>query len=168
MSEITFRPEEARQVYPIGHVHQSEEGFRLMIAEPFRAGLQQLERFSHVIVYWWADRHDNPQDRRRLVTPLPYAPGQTAGVFACRAEFRPNPIAMTICPIFHVDEANGLVAIAWIDAFDGTPILDLKPYVPVSDRVRDVHVAAWFDGLPTCLEDAATFDFEAFFNRSNS
>jgi tRNA-Thr(GGU) m(6)t(6)A37 methyltransferase TsaA len=164
MSEIVFRKEDARQVYPIGYARQTDDGFRLEIGEPFRPGLKQLGQFSHVIVFWWADQHDNLPDRRTLVAALPYAPGETAGVFACRSEYRPNPIAMTICPVFDVDEQNGVILVAWIDAFDGTPILDLKPYVPLSDRVRDVQVAKWFQGLPEWMEDAATFDFEAFFN----
>jgi tRNA (adenine37-N6)-methyltransferase len=126
--------------------------------------LKQIALFSHVIVLWWAHEHDNPGDRSTLITPLPYAPGQDAGVFASRSERRPNPIGLSICPILHVDEANGVIVVAWIDANDGTPILDLKPYVPVTDRVRDVGVAAWFEGLPNCMEDAATFDWEGFFN----
>ena len=167
MNETPSRKDEAYRIQPIGHVRQTAEGFRLVIDEPFRAGLKQLDQFSHVIVFWWADQHDNPQDRRIVETPLPYAPGVTAGVFACRSEYRPNPIAVTVCPLVGVDIPNGMVELAWIEAFDGTPIVDLKPYVPISDRVRDVRVARWFDGLPEWMEDAATFDFEAFFHRAD-
>lgn len=148
-------------VRPIGHVMDS--GARLHIDEPFRAGLRQLNQFSHVVVLWWGHQHDNPHDRSVVETPLPYAPGVTAGVFACRSEYRPNPILLTVCPIFEVDVQQGTVTL-WIDALDGSPVLDLKPYIPISDRVRDVRVARWFEQLPAWLEDAATFDFDSFFN----
>jgi tRNA-Thr(GGU) m(6)t(6)A37 methyltransferase TsaA len=147
------------QIHSIGHVQQAEDGFLLVIDEAYRAGLKQLDQFSHVIVYWWAAQHDNADDRAKLQTTLPYAPGVTAGVFACRAPYRPNPIAMTICPMFGVDERAGTILVAWIDAFDGTPIIDLKPYIPMSERVRDVDVPVWLKRFPSYMEDAATFDF---------
>lgn len=145
------------QLTSIGNIHASDEGARLEILPPYRPALKQLEQFSHVLIFWWADKHDNPADRNIMQTELPYAPGTSAGVFACRAEYRPNPIAVTVCPILHIDEINGLVILPWIDAFDGTPLLDLKPYIPVCDRVRDVKVAPWFAEWPECMEDAAAF-----------
>ncbi len=163
MNDTASRQGKTCLVRPIGHVEQTDAGCRLVIDKPHRAGLNQLDQFSHVVVLWWADRHDNSPDRAVVETALPYAPGVTAGVFACRSEYRPNPILMTVSPIFAVDVEQGTVAV-WIDALDGTPILDLKPYIPISDRVRDVRTARWFEGLPMWLEDAATFDFEAFFN----
>jgi tRNA (Thr-GGU) A37 N-methylase len=83
-----------------------------------------------------------------MQTELPYAPGTTAGVFACRPEYRPNPIAMTVCKVLAVDEGQGMVTLAKIDAFDGSPVLDLKGYIPVCDRVQKVCVPHWYDGWP--------------------
>ena len=97
--------------------------------------------------------HDNDQSREITRCELPYAPGVEAGVFACRSEYRPNPIGLTVCPIVDVDETFGRVVVADIDAFDGTPILDLKPYIGVTDRVREIEVPAWFDGWPEWLPD---------------
>jgi tRNA (Thr-GGU) A37 N-methylase len=54
-----------------------------------------------------------------------------------------------------------IVHLAWIDAFDGTPVLDLKPYIPISDRVRDVRIAEWLADWPEWMEDAAEFFAEA-------
>ncbi len=144
-------------LYPIGYVRQSEEFCTLEILEPYRPGLKELMQFSHVIVAWWADQGDNPQQRGTLQADLPYARGTTAGVFACRAEYRPNPIALTTCYILEVDEQNGVITLPWMDAFDGTPVLDLKPYIPISDRIRDVKVAEWFKDWPAWAEDAAEF-----------
>jgi len=147
------------QLRPIGVVRASDEeqSYLLQIEEPYRPALKQLDQFSHVLIFWWADRHDNAEHRSVMTTELPYAPGVEAGVFACRAEYRPNPIALTTMMVLHVDVEAGVVVLPWIDAFDGTPVLDLKPYIPISDRVRDVRVAEWFAGWPEWMEDAGEF-----------
>jgi tRNA-Thr(GGU) m(6)t(6)A37 methyltransferase TsaA len=137
----------ALKLHPIGKVVRGEPVV-LQIEEEYRPALAHLDLFSHVIVLWWADRHDNPESRAILRCELPYAPGVEAGVFACRAEYRPNPIAVTVCPLLTVDEQGGRVQVADIDAYDGTPLLDLKPYIGVTDRVRAVATPGWFDGWP--------------------
>lgn len=145
------------QMSPIGTVRQSEGMFRLEILEPYRPALKGLGEFSHVIVLWWAHQHDTPADRAVMQTELPYAPGTVAGMFACRSQLRPNPIAITTMLMLDVDEEAGVVILPWIDAEDGTPILDLKPYIPSSDRPRDVNMASWLAGWPEWMEDAAAF-----------
>lgn len=142
---------------PVGYVREVEGMPTLQILEPYRPALKELRQFSHVYVFWWFDQNDNEEARANLQDDLPYAPGTVAGVFASRSERRPNPLAMTICLILDVDEAAGTVVVPWIDAFNGTPILDMKPYVPVSDRIRDVSVAEWFQDWPEWMEDGAAF-----------
>jgi tRNA (Thr-GGU) A37 N-methylase len=100
---------------------------------------------------------DSAQFRNIMTTELPYAPGVEAGVFACRAEYRPNPIAVSLIPILQVDVEDGTVVLPWIDAYDGTPLLDLKPYIPISDRVRDFKVAEWLEDWPAWMEDAEAY-----------
>jgi len=133
-------------IHPIGRVHQRNRDAILELEGSYTPGLKHLDDYSHVIVFWWADKHDNKKSRSITQCELPYAPGTTAGVFACRAEYRPNPIAMTVCKILEVDQTAGKVTIAKIDAFDGSPILDLKGYIPVCDRVKDVRVPSWYEG----------------------
>lgn len=152
------------QLQPIGYVRAKQDGFWLEILEPYRPALKEMRQFSHVLILWWADQHDNPTDRALLTTELPYAPGVTAGVFACRAPYRPNPIALTTMFVLHVDEENGRVLLPWIDAEDGTPVLDLKPYIPISDRIRDVQVAEWMAGWPQWMEEAGEFFAEQEIN----
>ena len=137
----------------IGAIIRTDGRVCLDIREPWRPGLKQLTHFSHVIVLWWADRHDNEKSRARLQTRPPYARDKTTGVFACRSEYRPNPIALTTCKILEVDEKKGKIRVADIDAFDGTQILDLKPYFPVCDRVRNVRIPEWLAGWPEWLPD---------------
>ena len=133
---------------PIGYVRRSGKNTYLEILEPFRPALKQLEQFSHVIVLWWADKHDNERSRTKLQTEPPYAKGHLTGVFACRAEYRPNPIALTTCILSSVDEVSGRIEIGNIDAFDGTPIVDLKAYFPVCERVKQAHLPAWLADWP--------------------
>ncbi len=144
---------------PIGQVAAPTPSgpFSLEISSAFRDGLKQLVSFSHVLVLWWADQMDTEERRQILTTTLPYAPGVEAGVFSCRSEYRPNPIALTTAPLMGVDEENGIVHLAWIDANDGTPVLDLKPYIPITDRYRDVHVAPWMADWPMWVEEAEAY-----------
>jgi tRNA (Thr-GGU) A37 N-methylase len=116
-----------------------------------------IDQFSHIMIFWWADKVDTPQYRNIMKTELPYAPGIEAGVFACRSEYRPNPIAVTLMAILSVDIEKGIVLLPWIDAFDGTPVLDLKPYIPISDRIRDFKVAPWLSDWPDWMEDAPEY-----------
>jgi len=147
------------QLRPIGTVRASddEQSYILQIDKTFRPGLKELEQFSHVLIFWWADQMDTAKYRSIMTTELPYAPGVEAGVFACRSEYRPNPIAVTLMAIITVDVENGIVVLPWIDAFDGTPILDLKPYIPISDRIRDFRVAEWLADWPAWMEDAGAY-----------
>jgi len=139
---------------PVGVVRRSDpDRVWLEVDEAFRPALQCLDLFSHAIVAWWVDRHDKPESRAILQTELPYAPGVSAGVFACRSEYRPNPIGLTVCAITGVDEAAGVVELGDIDAYDGSPLLDIKPYIGVVDRVADIRVPDWYDGWPEWLPD---------------
>lgn len=146
-------------LHPIGYVRASDEeqSYILQIDEAYRLALKEMAQFSHILIFWWADKMDTKQHRNIMTTELPYAPGVEAGVFACRSEYRPNPIAVTTMMIIDVDVENGIVVLPWIDAFDGTPILDLKPYIPISDRIRDYTVAGWLTDWPEWMEDAAEY-----------
>ncbi len=150
---------EGFQLYPIGFVRvsESEGSFILEIDAAYRTALKEMKQFSHVMVFWWAHKMDTEKYRQITTAELPYAPGVVAGVFACRSEYRPNPIAVTTVPVIDVDEENGVVILAWIDAFDGTPVIDIKPYIPISDRFRDIKVAEWLQDWPEWAEDAAAY-----------
>jgi tRNA (Thr-GGU) A37 N-methylase len=139
-------------------VDESAGIYQLQVDEPYRSALQGLADCTHCIVFWWADKHDNPEDRASsLIMDLPYAPGLKSGVFANRSQARPNPIAITTAFVFNVDEQSGYVDLAYIDAFDGTPLLDIKPYLPMSDRVMSAEYPSWLEGFPASMEEAAEF-----------
>ena len=153
MNEQKSSKKETYQIYPIGYVRRSENGIHLGILEPFRPALKQLDHFSHVMVFWWAERCDNEKSRSKLQTSPPYAREKLTGVFACRAEYRPNPIMVTTCRILEVNEAEGIVRIPWIDAYDGTPIVDLKAYFPVCDRLKEASIPEWLSHWPEWMPE---------------
>jgi tRNA-Thr(GGU) m(6)t(6)A37 methyltransferase TsaA len=153
MGNRELNPTEIYQSYPIGVVNRIGKKVHLEISEPFRPALRQLEYFSHVMVFWWADRFDDLESRQVLECNPPYAEEHLTGVFATRSPLRPNPIAMTTCKILGVDKENGLVEVADIDAFDGTRLIDLKAYFPVCDRIENAKIPEWLTGWPEWMPE---------------
>jgi tRNA-Thr(GGU) m(6)t(6)A37 methyltransferase TsaA len=111
---------------PIGRVQNvNEKPVTLEIEKEHVAGLDGLEHCSHVMVLWWFDKNDTPEKRMTLkVHPCGDKRNPLTGVFATRSPRRPNLIAVTTCKVLSVKD--GVVTIDAIDAFDGTPIVDLK------------------------------------------
>jgi tRNA (Thr-GGU) A37 N-methylase len=135
--------DEKMELVRIGTIRRSAEGVFVEVEAPFRQGLEGLEEFSHCHVLWWAHADFGFDKRKVLGGELPYAPGHKAGVFACRGPFRPNLVSMTVCPITSVDRASGRIGVADIDAFDGTPVIDIKSYYGVCDRVKEPRQPEW-------------------------
>jgi len=76
--------------------------------------------------------------------------------------YRLQPIGLTTCMLLNVDEANGIVDIASIDAFEGTPVLDLKAYFPVCDRVKDAQIPEWLTEWPEWMPDEGLMLYEEY------
>ena len=129
------------RVYPIGSVQKSAGKTYIELDKSYEEGLLGLDGFSHVQVLWWFSENDVPQKRAILrVHPRGDAKNPLTGVFATRAPVRPNLIALTTCKILSVE--GRCVFVEDIDAFDGTPIIDLKPYIP-PDQVIQPRVPDW-------------------------
>ena len=127
---------------PVGVVAKKKGEVALDILPAFQDALSGLENFSHVIVLYWFDRNDRPEKRRILqVHPRGDSRNPLTGVFATRSPVRPNLIGLSVCKIRSVKDHRVLVEN--IDAFDGTPILDLKPYIPRNDCIPDAKVPNW-------------------------
>ena len=107
----------------------------LVIDPDYRAGLEGLERYSHIIVLYWMH-----EARRDLIVQSPAHLGTARGVFALRSPVRPNPIALSVVKVLDIDIATGRVTIDAIDCLDGTPLLDIKPYLPSVDAVPSAVV----------------------------
>lgn len=130
------------KVKAVGRVTKTLGKTALEIFPEYRDALMGLNGFSHVIVFYWFDRNDTPEKRATLqVHPRRDKRNPLTGVFATRSPLRPNPIAFSVCKIKSVEDCT--IVVAGIDAFAGSPIIDVKPYIPVSDCISDASVPSW-------------------------
>jgi tRNA-Thr(GGU) m(6)t(6)A37 methyltransferase TsaA len=119
------------------------------IFHEFCAGLKGINDFSHIIILYWAHLRDNEKERQTLlVFPRKHAVNVETGVFACRSPSRPNPIGLCVTELLKVEGCN--LTVKGLDAFEGTPIVDIKPYLPRADRISDARIPEWTQhGPPT-------------------
>lgn len=104
----------------------------------FREALEGLDACSHILVLYWLD-----QARRDLVVRRRRG-GRTLAAFATRSPVRPNPIGLAAVKLLAVDIASGRLDIDAIDCIDGTPLIDLKPYIPSVDTIADAELT-WME-----------------------
>lgn len=104
----------------------------------FVEGLRSLEGFSHLILLYWLDQATPP----KLNFTPPFDP-QPRGVFATRAPFRPNPIGLSVVAFDGFDAPDAL-KVRYLDCVDGTPLLDIKPYLPTTDSEPNAAMG-WLD-----------------------
>lgn len=147
MSDNLFTNLDSFQVFPIGYIHRNNGDMYLEICQQFKPALKQLKHFSHITVLFWAHQHGAVEVRKSIELQVepPYAPGINTGIFATRSELRPNPILSTPCKIEGIDEEKGIIYINRIDGFEGSPILDIKGYFPIMDRVNNAVIPEWLD-----------------------
>lgn len=152
------------ELKPIGKIEGHKYPFKVKIDEEYRTALLGLKDFSHCIVLWWADKCDNPEARNILDCKKPYKNSpEKLGIFSTRSPARPNPIASTVVKIMSIDK-DGVIKIPYIDADDGTPLLDVKPYHPSADKVNNIKLPLWCEHWPKSLEESADFNWEEEFN----
>jgi len=127
---------------PIGVVRKNGEKTNIEIFAEFADGLLGLEGFSHIYVLYWFHQNDTPENRKTLQVHPRKDPGNPlTGVFATHSPVRPNLIALSLCKIVAVRE--NLVEIEEIDALDGSPVIDIKCFIPGSPGQPDVRVPDW-------------------------
>jgi len=131
------------KLYPVGEVKRQRESTELCIFDRYRDALKGLDGFSHLLVLYWFDRNDTPEKRNILqVHPRGNKNNPLTGVFACRAPVRPNLIALSRCKVLSI--RNKIVTVDKIDALDGSPILDIKPYIPsIDNEPGGIRVPDW-------------------------
>lgn len=131
------------KLYPVGKVKKQHGSAKLQIFNKYRDALKGLDGFSHIFVLYWFDKNDTPEKRNiRQVRPRGNRNNPLTGVFACRAPVRPNLIALSRCKILSIK--NEIIIVDKIDAFDGSPILDIKPYISsIRGEPKDIRVPDW-------------------------
>jgi len=135
------------ELEPIGIIHTpfaSQEGMPrstsqaigvrgiVEVFEPYRAGLRDLEGFSHIILLWHLDRIDGFH-----LEAVPPKQSETRGLFATRSPHRPNPIGLSVVELHGIEE--GTLHVERVDMLDGSPLLDIKPYIPASDSIPNAR-----------------------------
>jgi tRNA-Thr(GGU) m(6)t(6)A37 methyltransferase TsaA len=114
----------------------SEEEAVLEIYEEFTDCLKDVEASRNLIVLYWG----HLANREVLQTVTPWGP-EVRGVFACRSPSRPNPIEF--CAVELLQREGNRLVVRWLDAVDGSVVLDIKPYSSRIDSIPDVHIG-WF------------------------
>ena len=153
------------KIFPIGTIENNEKMVRIVLDRKYAKGLKGLEGYSHIQILWWADGCDNKKARSILTEEKPYSKGpEELGVFSLRSPERPNPIAVSNAHIAYVDTENGIVGLYYVDAFDGTQVLDLKPYTPSIDRIENPKTPDWCNHWPKSYEESGNFVWDSEFN----
>jgi tRNA (adenine37-N6)-methyltransferase len=146
------------QLRPIGVVHSSlreradaprQPGvgtshtgrIELFPAGGMEHALEDLDRFAHIWVLFWF--HKNEGWRPKVLPPRSH---KRRGVFATRSPYRPNPIGLSVVSLVKIENLS--LEVANLDILDGSPVLDLKPYLPYADVVPDAG-SGWLEGDPS-------------------
>ncbi|MGW4489704.1 tRNA (N6-threonylcarbamoyladenosine(37)-N6)-methyltransferase TrmO [Amycolatopsis sp. NPDC004368] len=124
--------------------NRGEEGV-LEIAQEYAEGLDGLAQFDYAWLLSWLDRPDRPLESLTQVPYLLRRERRRMGIFAMRGPRRPNPVGLSLVRLTAV--IGTTVRFAGVDLLDGTPILDLKPYVARFDRPPGEPSSGWFDDV---------------------
>ena len=144
--------EHGLELSPIGIIHspyrdrgeapyqgyRSKRISRIEVLKEFEEGLQDIEGFSHIIVIYWF--HKSQGYHLLVKTPWDDVPH---GLFTTRSPHRPCPLALTVVEL--VAREKNILKVKGLDALDGSPLLDIKPYIPPVDE-RSVVKSGWLEG----------------------
>ncbi|MDO8490981.1 MAG: tRNA (N6-threonylcarbamoyladenosine(37)-N6)-methyltransferase TrmO [Dehalococcoidia bacterium] len=141
-------------VRPIGEVRNDikERGWQewhdvvseIHLDSRYAQGIKGLSDFSHIIVLCWMHQLDEPRNtlqvhpQRRPDLPL-------VGVFATRAPVRPNPLGVTVVEL--LEQEGAVLKVLGLDVIDGTPVLDIKPFIPERFDMTKVRTPDWINKL---------------------
>lgn len=125
---------------PIQPVYAKGNDGVVEIFEPYRQALKDLEGFERIWLIYWFNKA-----RQTKLLVKPYMDTAERGLFATRAPCRPNPIGLSAVRLLRIEE--GRIYVTDVDILDGTPLLDIKPYISRFDRY-DVQRNGWVDQMP--------------------
>lgn len=120
----------------------SNEVSEIILDKKFAKALVGINDYSHLIVVYWMDRINNYVIQHR---PQENPQVPIVGIFACRCPQRPNPIGITTVKL--LEHKGNKIKVRGLDILDGTPIVDIKPYWPQYDKVKNLKIPAWVNKL---------------------
>jgi tRNA (adenine37-N6)-methyltransferase len=106
----------------------SDKLSKITIFDEYLEGMQDMERHKYYYVLYWLDKAE-----RDKLKGIPPGKTEERGVFSIRSPARPNPIAL--CLVELVKVKGNVLTVKWLDALDGSPILDIKPFWPETDCI---------------------------------
>ena len=133
---VIHTPFVAKEEAPIQGAFVPDTVGRVILLPEYAAGLKDIEGFSHLFLLYHFDRAGKVE----LVRPT-FLDDEPHGIFAARHPCRPNGIGMTVVRL--LGREGNILAVAGVDMLDGTPLLDIKPYIPRFDAHPEA-VPGWF------------------------
>jgi len=120
---------------------QSQSISELIIDPDLKGILDGIDDFSHLMVLYWS--HLIPEGKRRVmkVHPLGSKAFPLVGIFATHSPARPNSILVTVVHL--ISREGNIIKVTGLDALNGSPILDIKPYIPDHHELEDVRMPDW-------------------------
>jgi tRNA-Thr(GGU) m(6)t(6)A37 methyltransferase TsaA len=119
--------------------HTAQATATIEVDKSLTEALDNLDDFSHIIVLYYIHKSHRPAPMK--VYPRHHAHPHQVGVFASRSPDRPNPIGKSTVRL--LKREGNILTVAGLDALDGTPVLDIKPYIPGLDSVADTVAPPW-------------------------
>lgn len=157
METITLRsigvlrtPFDTPEDMPIQPISSSAASGKAIIFPEYSDGLFDLDGFSHVILVYYLHRV-----KRQEMIVTPFLDSTSHGVFATRAPVRPNPIGISVVELEKIEGTT--LFLANVDMLNGTPLLDIKPYVPDFDSYP-LAQAGWYDKIDSKPENPQSDD----------
>lgn len=114
---------------------------RIVLFDQYLSGLEGIDAFSHIIVIYWMHRLEEAERRAIRVHPFRRSDLPFVGVFATRSPARPNPLGLTVVRL--VTKQDNELTVKGLDALDGSPVIDIKPYLAIGDCYPDATGAEW-------------------------
>ena len=143
---VVHSPHAQTEGTPMQSVRAASSGGTIEVFPQFRDGLKDLEGFSHLLVLFFFHRAG-----RSALLVKPYLDDVYRGVFATRAPTRPNPIGLSVVELRSV--RRGTLHVKYLDMLDGTPVLDIKPYIPEVDAWQVASIG-WLEDKITEMHDS--------------
>jgi len=129
-------------ICPVGLIRKRDDTAWIEVFADYREAMLGLEGFSHIHVLFWFHENDTPEKRAVLqVHPRRDPANPLTGVFATHSPARPNLIGLTRCRVLAIEDNR--IRIDAIDALDGSPVIDIKCFIPDREPLADTRLPDW-------------------------